>query len=143
MPNAVKQTAGTSLTTGIAGVTVNSGAGYLGSEINNATDKRTGAVIELTFTHGTAPTANRVWLVYLLYAVDGTNYEDGGTSVQPSKQFHQSIPVKANTSAQKMTLRIPNLLPFKFKPLVWNDTNQNSSSSSVTLKMYAFDDEIQ
>ncbi len=118
-------------------------SGSLGTEYDNETNKKRFAAFQLNFQHGTGPTAGRVWLLYLLYATDGTNYEDGGTSVQPRKMPACSFPVRNVTSAQVVTIPIVAISPFKFKPLVWNDTDQNSSSSAVSLKMEVFDEEVQ
>lgn len=125
----------------INGVTVNDAAGSLSSEYDNETNKHTMASLELSFQHSTSPTAGTTWLAYLLYAIDGTNYEDGGTSTQPQKVAAATFPVRAVTTAQKVTVVVP-VQPFKFKVLVWNDTGISSSSSSVTLDMevYGLDD---
>lgn len=138
---AVLWTAGTSRTTGISGVTINSGAGNLGSEIDNSSNKDRFLNLELQFTHGSAPTVNTPWLVYVLYAIDGTNYEEGGTSVQPKKWHVACFPVFADTSAHRVARANIPIAPFKFKLLVWNGTNQNSSSSSVTLAAYTHNED--
>lgn len=140
MPNAVKWTTPTNVASPISGASVNAGAGNLGTEYDNETNKHRYAAFELTFTHGSAPTANRQWLLYLVYAIDGTNYENGGAALQPSKMQVAAFPVRAVTGAQVITVYVP-LLPFKFKPLIWNDTNINGTS--VTLDMEVFNEEIQ
>lgn len=122
-----------SLTSGISGVTINTGAGNLGSEIDNTTNLDRFLDVELSWQHGTGPTANSPWYVYILYAMDGTNYEDGGTSTQPTKVPAATFPAPNDTSAHKAARVNVPLAPFKFKLLVWNGTNQNSSSSAVTL----------
>lgn len=140
MANEVKFSTPTNVTSPISAGSAAAGAGILGTEYDNETNKKRFAAFELDFTHSVAPTANRVWLLYLLYAIDGTNYEDGGASTQPGKMHVVAFPVRAVTTAQKVTMTVP-LLPFKFKPLVWNDTNQ--SGASVVLDMEVFGEEIQ
>lgn len=127
----------TNVTSPISGVTINSGAGNLGSEYDNETNRHQMASFSLAFQHGSAPTAGRLWLLYLLYAIDGTNYEDGDGSTQPRKRAAAVFPVRAVTTAQRVTVHVP-ILPFKLKPLVWNGTDQNSSTSAVTLSMEVY-----
>lgn len=130
----------TNVSAPVSAQTINTGAGALGTEYDNETNKHRFANLQLTFSHGTAPTSGQ-WLVYILYAQDGTNYEDGGTSTQPRKQHAANFPYRAaSTSAQKISRLVP-ILPFKFKVLVWNDTNQNSASTAVTLDVELFGEE--
>ena len=141
MPNLVKWSSPTNVSAPISGASAVANAGALGTEYDNETAKNRFATFELNFTHGSAPTANRVWLLYILLATDGTNYEDGDASTKPAKMHTIAFPVRAVTTSQRVT--IPNVLipPFKFKPLTWNDTNQNGAS--VTLNMEVFNEEIQ
>lgn len=142
MVNAVKWTSPTNVTSPISAQTVNSGAGSLGSEYDNETNKNQFAAFELRTTHGTAPTANSVWHLYILYALDGTNYEEDGATTQPKKSPVASFPVRNSTSQQAWAVSVP-ILPFKFKPVAWNATDQNSSATATTLDMEVFNDEIQ
>jgi hypothetical protein len=136
-------TAGTSRTTGISGVTINNGAGSLGSEIDNGTNKDQFVSLDLAFTAASAPTAGSPWYVYVLYAIDGTDYEDGGASTQPSKTPVATFGAPADTSAHRRNqVNIP-LAPFKLKLLVWNATGQNSASNAVTLLAYSHNDDVQ
>lgn len=140
MANAVKFTAPSAQSAILNAATVNAAAGGLSSEYDNETNKHQQAALELSFQHGVAPTGN--WLIYVLYAIDGTNYEDGGTATKPAGLPTRIINARAVTTAQKQTVSI-DIKPFKFKVLVWNDTDQNSSASSVTLDMEVFSPEVQ
>lgn len=136
--------AATSRTTGIAGDTINNGAASLGSEIDNTANKDRFCSVELTFRENAAPAAGAPFYLYLLQALDGTNYEDGGTAVQPLKGPDGAFPASAdNTTVHKITRRNIPIGPFKFKPLVWNATGQNSYASSVILLLYTHNEEIQ
>lgn len=127
----------------ISGVTVNDGAGALGTEYDNETNKHRWARFELEFQHGTGPTRGKQWKLFLLYAQDGTNYEDGSASVEPTKAHVLSAGARNVTTAQRVAMGYARIDPFKFKPLVWNDTGQNSSANSVTLHVEVFDEELQ
>lgn len=140
MANAILHTAPSAQSAIVSGVTVNAGAGLLSSEYNNETNRHREASLELSFQHGSAPAGN--WLIYVLYAMDGTNYEDGGSATQPGKLPTRIIPARAVTTAQRVTVAV-DLKPFKMKILVWNDTDQNSSASSVTLDMEVYSPEVQ
>lgn len=143
MANQLLWTAPTNISTGITGNTVNTGAGALSSEYNNESNRRRFLAIELTMDHGSAPTVNREWLVYVLYALDGTNYEDGGTSTQPKKNPAAAFPVRADTNTLITSAVDIPIAPFKFKLLVWNDTDQNSAANAIILDAEAYDEELQ
>lgn len=132
-----KWTAPTNVSTGITGNTINDGAGALGSEYDNETNLNTFAAIELTTDHASSP-AGGVFLVYFIVSLDGTNYEEGGTSTQPSRPPDVVIHPSSSTAAQEITVRDIPIPPFKFKPLVWNDTGVNSDASAVILDMEVY-----
>ena len=123
-----------------------SNAGVLGSEYDNETNKKRFASFEIHVTHPTAPIATRVWFLYLVYANDGTNYEDGSGSLQPAKLHVHAFQMRNVNTAQILTCSVP-LRPFKFKPLLWNDTDQSSSSAGgaakTTLNMEVYGEDIQ
>ena len=91
--------------------------------------------LELVVTFGTNPTAGTAISFWFLTTSDGTNYEDGGTSVTPARAPDLVIPVRAVTTAQRIIRRC--LLPWgNFKVLIKNDgTGQAFSSSGNTVKL--------
>lgn len=91
--------------------------------------------VELVVTYGSSPTANTGVSVWFLGAPDGTNYEDGGTSVTPGRLPDVVFPVRAVTTAQRISRRV--LLPWGLlKPLLKNDgTGQAMAASGNTLKI--------
>lgn len=141
MPNEVKLTAPTNVASPISSGSAAADAGILGSEYDNETNKKRFATFTINVTHATAATAGRVWLLYLLFAPDGTNYEDGGASTKPQKMHVAAFPVRNVTGAQKVVMPAIPLPPLKFKPLLWNATDQ--SGASVELEMEVWGEEIQ
>jgi hypothetical protein len=106
-----------------AGSAYSSGGNYLLAEI------------ELVVTFGTNPTANTGVSIWWLRSIDGSNTEDGGSSLTPARAPDLVIPVEVTTSAQRIIRRclIP---PGTFTPLLKNDgTGQAFASSGNTLKI--------
>lgn len=135
-------TTGTSRTTGIAAVNLNAGANYLGSAIDNSANLDTWATISATFLCGTAPTAGTEVEVYLLYAPDGTNYQDGDASpIDPVGGYVGSFIARNVTTQQyPVAIQVP-LQPFKFKILLKSELNQNISSTSLTVLCHTYNKE--
>lgn len=93
------------------------------------------AEVELVVTFGVTPTANTGISVWFLREVDGTNYEDGSASITPARAPDVVLPIRAVTSAQRITVQcmIP---PGSFYPLLKNDgTGQAFAASGNTLKI--------
>lgn len=91
--------------------------------------------VEVVCTFGVAPTAGTGFSVWFLRIIDGTNYEDGGTSVTPSRAPDLVIPARAVATAQRIIVcgYVP---PGNFQVLVKNDgTGQALSASGHTLKL--------
>lgn len=91
--------------------------------------------VELVVTYGTNPTANTGVSVWFLQTQDGTNYEDGSTSITPARLPDVVFPVRATTSGQRIIRRV--ILPWGvFKALLKNDgTGQTMAASGNTLKV--------
>jgi len=115
-----------------------------GTEIANQTNLDQYGKVELNVTFGSAPSAGGFINVYMVNAPDGTNYEDGSSSADPgSHKLVAVIPVKAVTSAQRVTSRLFGLEPAKTKFIVENKSGQAFPSSGSTLKLYTANDEVQ
>lgn len=115
-------------TTGIAAQAIAGAAAFLGSEIDGAGD--THLDIALTYAYGVAPTANAPLSVFLVFAADGTNYDD------VTYYFVGQIPVGANTSTHyKSFVSIP-IPPSKFKIRVLNGEATQGVTATVTAKTY-------
>lgn len=91
--------------------------------------------VELVVTYGTNPTAGTCIVVWFLATQDGTNYEDGSSSVTPGRGPDVVFPVRAVTTAQRIIKR--TMLPWGiFKALLRNDgTGQTFAASGNTLKI--------
>jgi hypothetical protein len=90
---------------------------------------------ELVVTYGAAPTANTACVVWLLREVDGTNYEDGSSTVTPSRNPDLVFPLRAVTTAQRIVVT-GDLPPGSFVALLRNDgTGQAMAASGNTLKL--------
>jgi hypothetical protein len=126
--------AATARTTGISAQNIADEAGYVGSEIDNATNLDDTMDLEVIINCATAPATSTAMHIYLLYTLDGTNYEDGSSSVEPTTV---PIPVSARnvTGAQRVFVSGLNISPHKFKILAWNSLGQ-TSTTTVTAKTY-------
>jgi hypothetical protein len=91
--------------------------------------------LELVVTYGVAPTASTGCTLWLLGTQDGTNYEDGGSSVTPARLPEAVFPLRAVNTAQRIIRRV--WLPWgKWQPQLKNDgTGQTMASSGNTLKV--------
>jgi hypothetical protein len=141
MSNRVQWSSPVSRVTGISAVSINAGDNSLGSVIDNNINKDRWASLELQFTFSIAPVAGKVFELYLLYATDDTNYEDGDAApTDPVKVRAGVFGVRAVTTAQRVSLTNIPLAPFKFKCLLKSELAQNATS--VTLNMYSYSEEL-
>lgn len=105
------------------------------SEIDNTSNHFMYMDIELSATFGTNPVAGGYFAIYCILALDGTNYADGadGSVVPPSTSWICNIPLRAVTTAQKVS--IPRLLMpnSKFKLVVENKSGQTVSTNTLQL----------
>ena len=93
------------------------------------------AEVEFTGTFATAPTAGTGLSVWFLRAVDGTNYEDGGTAVTPTRGYDMVMPFAPITTAQRVTRLVVVFAPGAIKVLVKNDGSGQSLSAGWGLKI--------
>lgn len=101
------------------------------------------ADFELVCTFGSAPAADSPVYLYFLKRIDGTNYEDGSTSLTPSAAPDVIFTVRAVTSAQR-EIRARIVLPNgDFQVLLVNASGQAMAASGNTLKWVTYDDELQ
>jgi hypothetical protein len=94
-------------------------------------------LFELVCQYGTAPTANTVIGLWLLSAIDGTNYEDG-SGIEPARSPDVMWRVRAVTTAQRVTV-VGRLRPGIQTPLARNlGTGQTLASSGNTIKVLPY-----
>ena len=93
------------------------------------------ADVELVVTYGSAPTANTAIAIWFIRVPDGTNYEDGDASITPIRAADAVLPLRAVTTAQRITVTA-NIPYGNFKVLLKNDgTGQAMAASGNTLKL--------
>ena len=136
LPDQIKWDAPTSRTSGISAATAATDAGTVGSEIDNETNLDQFCDIHLQWSYGTSPTANKTLLLYLLRKVDGTNYEDGDASTQPSRNLVLAVSPPADTSTHHAAVERVPIPPHPVKALLWNDGTGQTVTATVTIKTY-------
>lgn len=113
------------------------GRSAAGTEVDNGANLDMFGVLELAVTFDTAPAAGGYVETYMVTAPDGTNYEDGSNTVDPgTHKLIDRIPVRAVTTAQRLTGRMIPLLPEKTKFLLYNGSGQAFPASGSTLTLY-------
>ncbi len=115
----------------------NGSASALGTAYANQTNLNEFGDFELTVTFGGNATVDTTVDLYLVPATDGTNYNDGSSSVQPANFYRGSWVMRA-TTAHKLTIHGVILPPVPFKVLVLNGSGQNFPASGSTVKMVGY-----
>lgn len=115
-----------------------------GTEVDNSTNLDQYGKVEINVTFGSAPSAGAYVDLHAVTAPDGTNYEDGSSSVDPgSHTMVARIPVRATTSAQRLMSRVFPLEPAKTKFILVNQTGQAFPASGSTVELFSSNDEVQ
>lgn len=152
MANPIKWDAYGTFTTIIAGADVaptlkglSSGGFKIGSAIDNSSSLNMLADFDLQVRFASAPAAGGFVLLYLVPAVDGTNYADGSDSIEPSSALLVgAFPVRATGDQQRVVLRAVLLPPGLFKPLIKNggSTAFTSTDNENVLSIRTYNEEI-
>jgi hypothetical protein len=131
------QSSGVSLLTTELNSLGNGSLSAAGSAVDNDADHDQLCDLELAVTFGSAATANAVVSVWFLGTVDGTNFEDGSSSVQPNRPPDAVFVCRAVTAHRVMFYgaRVP---PRDFKPLLLNSSGQAFPASGSTLKAFFY-----
>lgn len=141
MANGLRWEVPVSETTGIAAQAIAAGANFLGSEINNGTNRDRYITVDLIFTCGSAPTADKTIELYVIYDPTSASYEDGNaTPIDPKKSPVAIFAAKAVTAAQHIVFESILIAPFPFKLLLKSELDQ---SATCTLLAYSHNEEIQ
>ncbi|MCC6483366.1 MAG: hypothetical protein IT209_00840 [Armatimonadetes bacterium] len=116
-------------------------ARVLSGAIDNSSDCNRWIDLTCAAKYGTAPSAGGYVAVYLIPAVDGTNYADGDASVLPQASLLLAVfALKASTSQQLLASTRIMIPPCKFKLLWENQAGQTStntdSENMVSYRMY-------
>lgn len=115
-----------------------------GSAINNGSNLDQYGWLQLDVDFVSSPSAGAYVEVWMVKALNGTDYEDGSDSVDPGAHTLVAIiPVRATTAAQKLMSRTILLPPCPIKFLLTDRTGQAFPASGSTLKLYTANDEVQ
>jgi hypothetical protein len=117
----------------------------LGEEVDNSTNRNLYADFVLLTKFQDVPVAGGHVALYLIPAVDGTNYADGSDSVAPpASAWVGNFPVRAVDTAQRVALRGVLLPPGKFKPLAINKSGQAMTNTDAenTLSIRTYSEEV-
>lgn len=116
--------------------------GAIGSAVTGNTFQY--AQIELQVNSTGAYSAGDFFSVYFLRAPDGTNYEDGSTTITPARTADVVIPVRGITNgSQRVTIDQVVLPPGSFKPLIFNLASTAVSTATSLLSYLPYNDQIQ
>ena len=83
---------------------------------------------------GSALSAGAYWQFWFLQTVDGTNYEDGSSSIIPAREPDLIIQVRAVTGAQRIVQNAA-LAPGNWYVLAYNQSGQTPAATGNTLKV--------
>lgn len=115
-----------------------------GTEVDNATNRDMYGDFELDATFASEPDDAGAIALFIVTALDGSNYQDGGSSVAPPETaWRGNFPLRPVTTAQKVHLHNILLPPSKFKCVVRNQSGQAFPSSGSTMKLYTYNEEVQ
>jgi hypothetical protein len=116
-------------------------ANAISSEIDNTASVYLFNDVEL-YTAALAyatPASGAVVELYLVEALDGTNYEDGNASIDPpAANLVGVFNIRASNAAQRHVLRQIPIPPTKYKYVVINKTGVTLAASGNTLKVLPF-----
>lgn len=124
--------------------TIASGANVVSNEFDNSTAasaRRQYGLLEWTPTMSAAPSASDYVNFYVIYALNGANYED---LVTRTTALVASVPLNSAAAAQRLRTGLFTLLPYKFKVVVEIKTaSVTVSSTAWSLSLYEVSDEVQ
>lgn len=116
--------------------------GALGAAVTGNTFQY--AQIELVVNSTGVLSVGDFFSVYLLRAPNGTNYEDGSTTVTPARPADVVIPVRGVTNgSQRVTIDQVVLPPGSFTPLIFNLASTAVSTATSVLSYLPYNDQIQ
>lgn len=115
----------------------------LGTEYDNTSGLHRWGWLEINLA-SLNPTTGANLLLFMVPALDGTNYPDAPSSTNPGLQY---LIAQVNVATGSATKRIATsgfrLPPAKIKFVLYNDCNVSLAANGSTVTLYAADDEIQ
>jgi hypothetical protein len=150
MSSPIKWSAGAVSRGNILSTELNSLAGTAGTRTNasttaidNTTNLDKYGYVKLSVTFASAPSATAYCSLRMITALDGTNYADGSSTVDPGMDTEVLvIPILASTSAQKKEVGPFLLPPAKMKFILVNQTGQSFPASGSTLELFTANDAV-
>ena len=107
----------------------------ISSAIDNSSNKKLFVDIEVYLASvDLSSESNPAIYIWLIARTDGTNFEDGGTSVTPARAPDAIIPLREVNATQRVFARMLMATPDQFKILVQNKTGQALAASGNTVK---------
>lgn len=119
---------------GIAAAALANNAYLASSVVANQTNLEDTLEGELLWQYAIAPSANTKIDLYILYSVDGTNYEEGGVGAAPIKTLADSFTVIADTNAHRRHFSLDLIHGFSFKVLLFNNATGQTATVTLLLK---------
>lgn len=121
------------------------GANAISGEIDNTTSLHLYMLIEVNIAlQGSARASDAFAEVYVLPSADGTNFDTGDGSTDPSKSnLRATMTFDAVTAARRGSVWNIVVPPKKFKLLFINETGQALAASGNTLKYALYSPESQ
>ena len=113
-----------------------------GGLLDNLTNKDQYAWAKLTVDFVSAPSAGAYCQLFMVKALDGTNYEQGSDTVEPAQNISVgSFPLLASTAAQHVTIGPFLLPPYKVKFILLNKSGQAFPASGSLVEIFTSNDE--
>ena len=113
-----------------------------GTEIRNDVNFDQIGKLEINVTFASAPAAGDYLDIHMVQAPDGTNYEDGSSTVDPGPHtLKASVQVRAVATAQRLMTRIFQLEPGKTKFILVNrNATQAFPATGSTVELFSTND---
>lgn len=110
-----------------------------GSVVDNSSNLDVFGIAELLVTFGSSPTLNAPVQLFSVIAPDGTDYEDGSSSLRPTDAAYLGFfQVYNTTNPQRILTRAFQLRPAKMKFILYNGSGVAFPASGSTVGLYTF-----
>ena len=114
-----------------------------GTEYDNSTGLDQFGFLEMNVTFGSAPTENASMTIYMVKALDGTNYEQDPSLAVRNGQLVAIWGSYPSTSARRYMSDIFPLPACKVKFVLINESGQAFPASGSTVELFTSNNEIQ
>jgi len=115
----------------------------ISSAIDNSTNRHRFLDIEVYLASvDLSSQTNPAIYIWLVARTDGTNFEDGGSSVAPARAPNAIVPLREVNGAQRVFARFLLTTPDQFKILVQNKAGAALASSGNTVKYNLYGEQL-